>query len=258
MKWGVFMKAKRLEAKRLIHILNKSDEVYCIGKESDRELAKILKSEIVITQFDKPDIIFKIDEKNLLLEQFQFDSAARDGKSSSQKKDSAEAKRNIDEAIANNENQEVVTVNYEYRMSANLNDYESNLLRSFDSHSDKLSLYIENYINYAEDLTRKGIYNNIYELGFVIEDTTLLPNVMVTKTNDRYLLTPFHLNKFKERLTKEKNLKHIFFITNTQDGFVIYYYYNSETNSISGFEIDNDDYLIPLKPNLISSSAKIY
>ncbi len=246
-----------MEAKRLIHILNKSEEIYCIGKESDHELAKILNSEIIITQFEKPDIILNIEDRNLLLEQFQFDSAARDGKSSSQKRDDAEAKRNIDAALAKSENQEVVTVNYEYRMSADLIHYESNLLRSFDSHSDKLSLYIENYINSAEDLTTKGIYNNIYELGLVIEDTTLLPNIMVTKNNDRYLLTPFHLNKFKERLTKEKDLKHIFFITNTQDGFVIYYYYNSGTNSISGFEIDKNDYLIPLKPNLISSSVKI-
>lgn len=248
-----------IEVNRFINILNSVDGVYCIGGKST-EIFDLLftNKDINAYQFERPDILIPRPDRNILLEQFQFDGSESVKKSSSQKMEQAEADR-IFEKSMNESVLEVVKIKeYRYKHKSSLKDYEINVNRIFDKHVSKYKSYVQNYKDSKNEMLKHNIYNQNFDFGFIIEDASLLTNMMITKNYSKYLLTPFHFDSFKERLKIYQNVIHLFFITFDGRGkSVVYYFYNHDVKDLDGFTIGDDDHLIDFTPIQISGTIKI-
>jgi hypothetical protein len=248
-----------VEVNRFVKIINKTGSVHCIGDKSTEVFDLLFTNkEVNAYQFERPDIIITRNDRNVLLEQFQFDGTEAIKKSSSQKREQAESEREFKRNMVEGEPNEVKIQEHRYKSISSVKDYELNLNRVFDNHISKYDDYIKNYNDSKELLISENVYNSIFDFGFIIEDTTLLPNIMATKNHDKYLLTPFHFESFKKKLNKYPNLKHIFFIT--WDGSsknIIYYYYNHNIQDLSEFVIESSDRHLNFSPIQISATIKI-
>lgn len=248
-----------IEVNRFINILNSVEGVYCIGDKST-EIFDLLftNKDIDAYQFERPDILIPRPDRNILLEQFQFDGSESVRKSSSQKMEQAEAER-IFEKSMNESVPEVVKIKeYRYKNKSSLNDYEINLNRIFDKHVSKYKSYVQNYKDSKNEMLKHNIYNQNFDFGFIIEDASLLTNMMFTKNYGKYLLTPFHFDGFKQRLKNNQNVMHLFFITFDGTGKnIVYYFYNHDVKDLAGFKIDDNDRLIDFTPIQISGTIKI-
>jgi|SRR5690625_1760577 len=248
-----------VEVNRFIKIFNRTGEVHCIGKKSTEVFDLLFTNEDVNAyQFERPDILITRNDRNILLEQFQFDGTEAIKKSSSQRREQAESAREFKRNMIEGDPNEVKIQEHRFKSVSSLTDYEINLNRVFDNHISKYDDYITNYNDSKELLISEKIYNSVFDFGFIIEDTTLLPNFMSTKNHDKYLLTPFHFDSFKERLKEYPNLKHIFFITwNGSSKNIIYYYYNHDIKDLSEFVIEVSDRLLNFSPIQISATIRI-
>ncbi|MDY0278887.1 MAG: hypothetical protein RBQ97_12465 [Acholeplasma sp.] len=249
-----------IEVNRFINILNSVEGVYCIGDKST-EIFDLLftNKDINAYQFERPDILIPRPDRTILLERFQFDGSESVNRSSSQKMEQAEVDRQFEKSMNESEIDVVKIKEHKYKNKSSLRDYESNLNRIFDKHASKYKSYIQNYQNSMNELLKHNIYHQNFDFGFIIEDASLLPNIMMTtKDYIKYLLTPFHFDSFKEKLKNNKNIMHLFFITSDGAGkYVVYYFYNHDIDDLADFKIDVQDHLIDFTPIHISGTIKI-
>jgi hypothetical protein len=69
-----------------------------------------------------------------------------------------------------------------------------------------------------------------YEFGFVIENTSNLPDIILNENDNTQALLPIHLKKLLELFKKSPEIKNIFYITHSNmSKYSIFYFRNEAT-----------------------------
>lgn len=238
------------EYKKFENYWNKSENINCIGN-SLNDFNKFFSKDFKIVDFsgNDPDLLLISHKKTLMLEYITIDASRTKSYSSLEKKESAKINREIDKENTSIKNGESKTISKEMVTEKNISAYEKNLNRIFDDHIKNYDRYLENVKNYCA----QNNLPDLIEFGLIIEDTSLLPNIMIKSNFVKYLLTPFFIESFKQRLKEYKFIKHVLFFCDYDKKNKIIYYNNASNHSLSEFKIDSSDVLIDFKTNVISS-----
>lgn len=219
----------KLEANLLLSYWNSSEGIITFSKvDEDFLVSEFLKDGgLNFFNFEKPDIIVRLTDKDILLEHFSFDSSLRIDKGGSlmkieENKIDKKFKSSINQKHAEGEKQ--VLVSSSFKTPKSLKCYTENLIASFKDHYGKINDYISNFKKKVHDAKDET------ELGFFIECTSILPEVVVKGTTQK-ILTPFHIVEFLELLKSSPKIKHIFIPIRLNHGKTqLYYFSNSDIN----------------------------
>jgi len=211
------------EVKRFLELLNSEQTATTFGEVSIRNLESFFEniSKASVIQSDRPDIIIESDTVIYGLEYFTFDSSASSKKGTSMRIERAKVQREydavIDKAMKNGES-ETISHRTTYQSSRSIEDYVENYIRNYQAHYIKKETYLEN--EHLKE-TKKPV-----ELGFVIENTSILPDIIYGGDKKPNILLPFNLSVLQQFMKDKEHIPHVFYIThNGNNGYSIYYFH---------------------------------
>jgi len=154
-----------------------------------------------ITDFERPDAYAIVDDAVCIIEHFEFDSTKTTAKGSKSKIDLNRIERTFNKVEPTDVG---VTLHDSLNVSHSAQNYINNALQNTKSHYSKIDSYVNN-------LRNQSIINDNskLEVGFFIEDTTLLGNVYVPKESD--YPRPIILAQCKQFLDLFENLPRLDF-----------------------------------------------
>jgi hypothetical protein len=229
------------EAERFINILIKNNAVNYYGETSKEYLELFLKraETMGIAQFDRPDIVIGNDSFTYFFEHFIFDSSKNTKKGTEMRKEEARVSRDFDthvnESLKKSPDKTVISRDT-YISERSIQNYISNFRRNFSNHYKKL----EDYKKHAKVDELKMPY----EFGFVIENTSNLPDIILNENDNTQVLLPIHLKELLELLKKSPEIKNIFYITHSNmSKYSIFYFRNEATLFREIKELGIKDYI---------------
>lgn len=196
------------EMSLFIHFLKNSDGTKYYT-ESDRIWieAFLQDKKLKFYSFDSPDMVIETSSKFILLEHYQFDSSTRKKGSSLLKEEESQKDREywskID-SLRNRNNVTEVSYHTSFETDISLDSYTKNLIESFDKHISKYQEYINHFMSETVKIVKD------IEFGFVIQNTSILPDAVYKGTKLIYL-TPFHIREFRNKLKQYTQVRHVFF-----------------------------------------------
>ena len=211
------------EADRFSTLLNNIETAMFFGEISKTNLEKFFKniSKGVMIQSDKPDIIIECETIIYGLEYFTFDSSSITKKGTSMRIEHAKIQREYDLIInkaIKNGSTDTVTHNATYQSGRGIDNYVNNYIRNFQAHYEKRKVYQKN--NLLKTSNKK------VELGFVIENTSILPDIVLDDKRRPRQLLPFNLTELQKFMINKNEIPHIFYVThNGNNGYSIYYFF---------------------------------
>lgn len=169
-----------------------------------------------------PDLISKVNNKIYGIEHFEFDSAKRNRKGSSYRKQTGE----IDNLL----NQEIKEKEYVHKTSIlalnqNIQDYVKNYKESYNSHSSRIPSYLKNLNNDFPNFDK--------EIWFFIEDVTPFGNHYYDKNCKPVLFTPMLSQELIELFEENKQIKNIVFATSDYGNVKNIFVYSNTENEIN-------------------------
>ena len=249
MKVGVVMD----EAIRFTKLLNENNSVTFFGNTSKFHLEKFSRLVEIskFMQFERPDIVIESSGFVYFFECFEFDSSNNSKKGTEMRKEEAKVQREFDQHVQQTlkkEPDKTVFHKTTYQSDRSVDCYIDNFIRNFSTHYDKIEEYKSN--------CKVNILEKDYEFGFIIENTSILPDIVLKENGDTSLLLPIHLTKILNFLKTKSEVKNIFYITpNGGSGYSIFYFRNaidfySEIIEL-GLSINDNEKLIDWKANSI-------
>jgi|GEM_PF-5238541 len=245
------------EMELFIHFLKNSDGIKYYT-ESDRIWIEsfLQDNKLKFYSFDRPDMVIETSSKFILLEHYQFDSSTRKKGSSLLKEEEAQKDREFRSKIESMQTKDNVTeISYHtsFETDISLDNYTKNLIESFDKHISKYQEYINHFMSETIKIAKD------IEFGFVIQNTSILPDV-VYKGTKLIHLTPFHIREFRNKLKQYPQVRHVFFLIDDVNGKKIIFYSNYK--SIEELEtklpnLDNSYSFIQWKPQSIRYHVEV-
>jgi hypothetical protein len=228
------------EAFRFSKILNDNNMVNYYGETSRIQLELFSKrmETMNVAQFDRPDIVIGNDKFTYFFEHFIFDSSKNTKKGTEMRKEDAKISRDFNSYI--NESlsiapKDTVIKRDTYVSNRSVKDYVGNFKRNFVSHYNKLNDYKKHAK--VEDL------NMPFEFGFVIENTSNLPDIVLNDNDQTQLLLPIHLKELLNLMMNCPEIKNIFYITHSNMSEYSVFYFRNESSFYEDIkELKIEDY----------------
>jgi hypothetical protein len=200
------------EADRFMRILNSNNLVNFFGKTSKEYLELFSKriETMSIASFDKPDIVIGDNEFTYFLEHFEFDSSLNTKKGTEMRIEEARVSRDFSNYVNDNldgSSEDTIIKRDTYTSDRAVSNYVSNFVKNYKNHYNKLNSYIDNAK--VKDL------NMPYEFGFVIENTSNLPDIILNEKDRTQILLPIHIGELLKLFKESPEIKNIFYITHS-------------------------------------------
>lgn len=228
------------EAMRFMKILNENNAVRFFDETSKNylELFSQRMHTMSIAHFDKPDIVIGDEKFIYFFEHFEFDSSLNTKKGTKMRKEEAKVNREFDrfveEKMKTTTSDEPIYKRDTYKTNRSIENYVKNFKRNFLNHYQKIDEYRENAKVHA--------LKQDYEFGFVIENKSNMPDVVLDDDGKTALLLPIHIPELKQLLSDSADIKNIFYITeNGNSGYTIFYFRINECllNELEGLNIQD-------------------
>jgi hypothetical protein len=221
------------EAERFIWILNNNNAVNYYGETSRKYLELFSKrmETMNVAHFDRPDIVIGNSSFTYFFEHFIFDSSVNTKKGTEMRKEEARVARDFESHV--NESlkklpKKTVIKRDKYISDRSVSNYISNFKRNFSNHYNKLEDYMKN--------AKVNDLNMPYEFGFVIENTSNLPDIVLNENDNTQILLPIHLKEIINMIIESPEIKNIFYITHSNMSKYSVFYFRNETTLIKEIE----------------------
>lgn len=213
------------EAIRFAKILNDNNLVNYYGNISKKHLELFSKrmETMNVAQFDRPDIVIGNENFTYFLEHFVFDSSKNTKKGTEMRKEEARVSRDFDSYVSENlvkSSDETIIKRDKYTVNRSTSDYISNFVRNYNNHYSKIDKYKTN--------AKVNELEMPYEFGFVIENISNLPDIVLDDNDNTQILLPIHLHEILELLKKTPEIKNIFYITSSNMSKYSIFYFRNE------------------------------
>lgn len=238
-----------VEVQKIADILRDKREMHFFTENCKNNIESIFLNKFNIMEFEKPDVIIETETRAILLEHFEFDSSVRNRKGSASKREVAQVERDFHKEASSNHKHGKSEVYFRasYEENRSIEWYVDNHNEIFDAHYRKLESYKKHYIEEVGS-------NKEIEFGFLIENTSLLNDILINKQT---LLVPFYIEELLSFYIKKAEVKHIFYIA---DGNLFYFSNDALSHSLiklrKDFFVRNDE-IINWKPNTLCFSLLI-
>lgn len=214
------------EAQWFLDLLSKNPLINYYGETSRKYLELFSKriQSMSISKFESPDIVIHNNEFLYFFEHFEFDSSENTRKGTELRNENARIERDFSRQVISelsvDPNKEIILKNEKYISKRKMEYYVENYSRNFLKHYNKLELY-KNNLN-TEDLDCE------YEFGFVIENSSSIPDNVLLPNRQLQLLLPINIRFLCELMSKCQEIKNIFYVSsNGNFGKIVYYFRNS-------------------------------
>jgi|GEM_PF-2948869 len=228
------------EAERFVRILNNNNAVNYYGETSKRYLELFSKrmETMNIAHFDRPDIVIGDNSFTYFFEHFIFDSSENTKKGTEMRKEEARVTRDFDlhanKSLRKSPDKTVIKRDI-YTSDRSIQNYISNYKRNFTNHYKKL----ENYMKHA----KVDELQMPYEFGFVIENSSNLPDIVLDENDKTQILLPIHLKELLDLMENSPEIKNIFYITQSNmSKYSVFYFRNEGTLSQEIEDLGIKDY----------------